>query len=497
MLSSDFGYSSASLASRAPTFVSTHSAFTDESSWQTTDVASAASKSQLDLSDSYRAFRPPDSQPVPIRPPFARRRSSTGSLYDPSPSPGTTPSIAVVSSSVPSPRRMGPPTLAQSAPFSNLVAVDDVRNTVPRRQTPSRRPSFDKPALPPALHTTISITEGQPARKLHRKASLTARGKHGGAGPASPRADLPSPRPPLTAKSASAPAVIPRPSMSSRPYLTASRSFSSPTLPDILPIHLPPLPPPPPSAKRTRSKTKTASDVDASPQRSGSVTKSGTLRGSLVKLKKSTASLRSAFRSSRHDEVPSSPPPPLPPTPALPILTPRSAVAQTTSTDAFIAALEQAEKVQEATLKRRASSRAGFTGRSRADSVDGRSGVALEAFSYAATASSRASAGHPPPFAFPPSSPPPPSPSCTPRRSRSRPRPRTTSTLPHTHAHVRGSLTEDEEASPHSFTAAARLRRVASTGAVKPRRSAPLMPALIARLERHCAKGEAAAAAAV
>ncbi|GAA5899916.1 hypothetical protein JCM6882_007001 [Rhodosporidiobolus microsporus] len=530
MLSSDFGYSTASLASRAPTFVSSHSAFTDESSLQTTDVASAAaSRGQLDHGESSRSSRPASSQPIPIRPAFSRRRSSTGSLYHPAESPPSTPpSIALVSSSVPSARRIGPPTLAQSAPFSNLVVVADVveRKSRSRRSASSRRPSLsfdEEPPLPPALHTTISITEGPPAKKLQRKTSLTARGKYGGGGSGQPPLSLgglPSPRPPLSAttKADSAPAALPRPSISAaRPSFSASQPFSSsasssaaaPPL-DILPVHLPPLPPPSASCRRSRSKTKTSADADASPRREGtssSISKSSssssassTFRGSLVKLKKSTASLRSAFRSSRHDAPPLSPVPPVPPTPALPVLTPRSAVAQMGSAEAFIVALERVEKADEVvvgSLQRRASARA------RGASVDGRGEAPVAGFSFAATVSSAV-----PPSPLYPSSPSSPSShshSHPHRRSRSRPRPRTASTIPHNHPHPSSSPSSPPSAdeplnsSPHS--ANGRLRRVASTGAVgvgnngKPRRPPPPMPALVARLERQCARADAAAEA--
>ncbi|GAA5978508.1 hypothetical protein JCM11641_007967 [Rhodosporidiobolus odoratus] len=367
VFSTSFGSSSTSLASRAPTFVSSRSAFTDESSLHTPDNA-YPEVGHLGTRD----MPPLPSPPMSIRSSVPRRRSSTGFLRqdDTAASP---PSTTVVSSSVPA-RRAAAHSVGQAAPFSNLVAVEPSSRRPLRARENSRNIQGEERAVPLASHMVIQV-EGPPPQKLKRKASLVVRGKYGGDASSSSEA-LPA-RPRVTAKNSStqsAPVAVPRRSSSGpRPSLSASRPAASL---DALPISLPPLPPLPshPSGSRAhsrgRSKTKGAADEASS--------RSSTLRGSLLKLRKSTASLRSAFRS-RSDTPPPSPPPLPPP----PVLHPRPPLARESSIGPFLAAL-QAEAVEGANLRRRASSRSP-AGPIRRATQSGREGSRVDAFAFAPT----------------------------------------------------------------------------------------------------------------
>ncbi|GAA5957461.1 hypothetical protein JCM10213_001327 [Rhodosporidiobolus nylandii] len=217
VFSSRFGNSSTSLVSRAPTFVSSHSAFTDESSLATESEMA----SQHGHGAKSRQPRLPASAPIPLRPSLARRRSSTGSLYGEKGAANSSSSHLPVSASVPTPPRT--PAFSHghvAAPFSNLVPVEDAppkRSRSARSRETSAQDRAAEPPLPPAVPTTREIAELlPPVKKVKRKASLTVRGKYGG--DAAPASDLPPLRPPLSANlpsSSSAPPAVPRRSSSS------------------------------------------------------------------------------------------------------------------------------------------------------------------------------------------------------------------------------------------------------------------------------------------
>ncbi|GAA5857178.1 hypothetical protein JCM8547_009356 [Rhodosporidiobolus lusitaniae] len=494
VFSAGWGYSSTSLVSRAPTFVSSSSAFTDESSLQTPEIDSAPSTSQhghgVDL-DPHRTLR---AAPIPMRPALHRRHSSAGSLHpgEEEKSASSSSSRLPISSSVPVRR----PFFAPAAPFSNLVVVEDTPPPRPRRSSsrPRSRVAEQERFTPPALHKTVSITD-PPAKKLKRKASLTVRGKYGGEEAPIPPFSPALSRPPLSASPASSCSVPPAPvpprrSISARPSFAACRSPEPVNPLDVLPISLPPLPPPSSSSqpRRSRSKTKGAADGPSV------VGKSSTLRGSLLNLRrKSTASLRNAFRSSTRDDTPPPSPPPLPALPPLarPALKARPAVARDTSVEQLISALEKADGAKATDLRRRASLKTqvagGGGGRSRETSQQGLEekegkGEGEAGFSFSPTASTDPNFT-PAPFSDLPRAPStPPSPARLHRRAHSRPRP-STATTPSSPRGERAELSDGK--------AATSLRRVASTGTVKPRRPPPPLPALVARLEAKCEKSEA------
>ncbi|GAA6035188.1 hypothetical protein JCM8097_006410 [Rhodosporidiobolus ruineniae] len=460
--SAGFGYSTTSLASRAPTFVSSRSGFSDESSLHT----SARSESHHGH-NTIEARQPPS---IPIRPPLLRRRSSTGSIGEKNASPQP------LSSSLPSPSHTAVFSRRPSAPFANLILVSDADSN--SRRAPLTEPVGRDSLLPP--ETAAHQEKPAPPQKLKRKASMTVRGRYGGVGSSSVE-ELAVRPPPRSAGIAPPSPNPPRRSVSSRPSFCTSHSGTSITTDSL---SVPPVPSPSsrPSS-RARSRTQTAADVDGGKSSSG-------FRGGFVKLKKSTSSLRSAFRLSRQESVPPVPSLPLPPTPPpLPVLTPRSAVARGESVERLMSGLERAEAPPN--LRRRASERSPSSQRQPARPSED---IPVDGFSFAATASASPSPHTSPrpaarrrqssPSSSRPTTPAPPVPSRSPSRpssghGRSKSRPPSTSPSP--------------ESSSGSST---RLRRSASTGADgrKPRRPAPPLPALVARLEATCAKADAALA---
>ncbi|GAA6001692.1 hypothetical protein JCM10207_002269 [Rhodosporidiobolus poonsookiae] len=424
---SRFGNSSTSLVSRAPTFASSSSAFTDESSLRNTDVT------------------------------LPRRRSSTGSLGK-----QTRPPAAIdVASSLPSSTSIKG---AFSGPFSDLVPVPDVVLRPRRSPSTSRKGACAaKSPSTPSFNPTLSAAElPPPARKLQRKPSPASRTPS-----SSSRADFSthsSPYEPIPPRQERAP----RPSLSCRPSFSATRC-PSPSIGDGLPV--PPLSPYDRPPSRSRSKTVTSRRGE---DEEGSSSRTGTLRGGFLKLKKSTASLRSAFRSPRLDpSVPPTPPlPPLPPAPE-PMLRARPATNQDESVKQFLAALQRSQDGSEAENRQRASTSI------RPAELD----HSMSSASRRSASTRLASPDTPQGFSFSPttsSSPLPPlSTPSSPRRPRSRPRTATT-----------------QAGSPKAGEASGRRRRSASVGGAGSiaRRPEPPLPRRLERLEMQRAPASVALA---
>lgn len=327
--------SSTSLLSRTDTRLSTA---TDD----TSDVSCAPSAPhQHDV--AVRA--------IPIRPPLDRRRSSTGDVSG-VPSPAGHGRLGLSSSLPARPRKPSSFASATAAPFSNLVAL-------PPDRAPDERAGDDglvstaqpEGAPRPLRSVSTTIVHGHQPKVLKRKASVTTRGRYGGDVVVPSGIASRTPRRPTTASSAgestfppsftrplpldaaypaySAAAYLPlspAPVFATAPLdLAASASSSTEALPRApsgsRPSHTRGR-----SQGRPRSKSKpkprtesvsaasaaSASETDSAGAASvgaASTSKTGTIRSGLLKLRKSTASLRNAFRPSRLDL---GPPPPLP-----------------------------------------------------------------------------------------------------------------------------------------------------------------------------------------
>lgn len=206
-----------------------------------------------------------------------------------------------------------------AAPFSNLVPVSDSASN-------SRTiDSYTAKRLPQRKVTTLTVGEGEPARVLRRKASVTVRGRYGGAGGGHDRSvALPSRRSVSTDR--------PRPSTSAgrRAELPPSPAYPSRTSRAGTFFHTtPPLAPPLPTiasamaslsseavtsatfattpsrAQLSRPSSNRSALTDSSSPSDSDSSKSA-FRSGMLKLKKSTASLRAALRSSshKHDKAP-------------------------------------------------------------------------------------------------------------------------------------------------------------------------------------------------
>ncbi|GAA5932901.1 hypothetical protein JCM3775_005257 [Rhodotorula graminis] len=332
--------------------ISTAASSTSRLSLSRTDTRlSTATAETSDAASLAAPAEPSPARAIPIRPRLDRRRSSTGAVT-------ATPSaeqsrLLLVSTSLPArPRKQSSFASATAAPFSNLVALSDEDADTAVDRELRRAP----PPPRPLRSVSTTVVHAAPPKVLKRKASVTTRGRYGGepvepvvvASRASRRpstadaaveSSFPSPfvRPPPPAPSPypsySPPAWLPpspAPVFATAPLDLASTASSStealPRTPSSCQRHSRGR-----SQGRARSKSKpkprteststlaaSASETDsgagsatatAGSSASASGSKTGTIRSGLLKLRKSTASLRNAFRPSRLD---------IPPLPAAP-----------------------------------------------------------------------------------------------------------------------------------------------------------------------------------
>ncbi|GAA5902089.1 hypothetical protein JCM8208_002474 [Rhodotorula glutinis] len=355
--------------------ISTAASSTSHLSLSRTDTRLSTATAETSDSASLAApTEPAPARPIPIRPRLDRRRSSTGAVTaTPSPEHGR---LLFVSTSLPArPRKPSSFASATAAPFSNLVALpdDDVATAVERevRRAP--------PPPRPLRSVSTTVVRAAPPKVLKRKASVTTRGRYGGepvdpvvvtsrtsrrpsTADAAVESSFPSPfvphaPPPSSMYPAYSPSAwlppSPAPVFATAPLdraLTASSSTEAlPRTPSSCQRHSRGR-----SQGRARSKSKpkhrtesvstsaaSASETDsgagsatATAGSSASASKTGTIRSGLLKLRKSTASLRNAFRPSRLEIPPlptaptSSPSSTAPVGPALPLSPIRTATTQ-------------------------------------------------------------------------------------------------------------------------------------------------------------------------
>ncbi|BGP49644.1 hypothetical protein JCM10450v2_005546 [Rhodotorula kratochvilovae] len=274
-----------------------------------------------------------------------------------------------------------------AAPFSNLVAIPDTSANSRAIDLDTAERVVPPPPRPLRSVSTTIVHTGPPAKVLKRKASVTTRGRYGGDPPDASfaAARLPrTPRRPATATCegsfphaivAPAPLDEPYPSYTAAAYLPAA-TFTSPAPAPVFataPLDsassasssTEALPRASSTARHTRerstgrarSKSTSKGKGKARPESlsasgastsetdsgtSGGAGKTGTLRSGLLRLKKSTASLRNAFRPAKLDipPLPSSHPSfsststssssasAPPPVPALPLSPIRAAATQ-------------------------------------------------------------------------------------------------------------------------------------------------------------------------
>ncbi|KAK4335615.1 Proteophosphoglycan 5 [Rhodotorula toruloides] len=200
-----------------------------------------------------------------------------------------------------------------AAPFSNLVPVSDSASN-------SRTiDSYTTARLPPRRVTTLTVGEGQPARVLRRKASVTVRGRYGGAGGGTDASmALPSrrsvsrdrPRPSLSADRRAE--LPPSPAYPSRPSRAGTSLNTTTPLAPPLPTLASVMASMSSESASSAAKTSTSSRphlsrpgssrsaLTDSSSPSDSDSNKSAFRSGMLKLKKSTASLRAALRSSSH-----------------------------------------------------------------------------------------------------------------------------------------------------------------------------------------------------
>ncbi|GAA5841796.1 hypothetical protein JCM9279_003109 [Rhodotorula babjevae] len=301
---------------------------------ETSDAASVVAAAE--------PFRP---RPIPIRPRLDRRRSSTGAVTaTPNADDGR---LLLVSTSLPArPRKQSSFASATAAPFSNLVAVlpDDVAASSVKRELRAGPPPR------PLRSVSTTIVQAVPPKVLKRKASVTTRGRYGGerveplvvasrttrrpsTANAAVESNFPSPFLPPTSSSSypshSASTWLPptpAPVFATAPLdLVSTASSSTEALPRTSSCQrhsrgrsqgrARSKSKPKPRAESTSTSAASASETDsaagsatATGGSSASTSKTGTIRSGLLKLRKSTASLRNAFRPSRLD-IPPLPPP--------------------------------------------------------------------------------------------------------------------------------------------------------------------------------------------
>ncbi|EGU11286.1 Proteophosphoglycan 5 [Rhodotorula toruloides ATCC 204091] len=173
-LDAEHASSSVSLLSQTDTLASSYAPQTSSS-----DITTLSRCSSSPSTRSPGREVPPLPQPIPIasRPALHRRHSSVDSSTVPSSLALPMSNAPAAPASLPSSSRQRSFLAAVSAaPFSNLVPVSDSASN-------SRTiDSYTTARLPPRRVTTLTVGEGQPARVLRRKASVTVRGRYGGAG---------------------------------------------------------------------------------------------------------------------------------------------------------------------------------------------------------------------------------------------------------------------------------------------------------------------------